>query len=211
MSIHTYVVVELFLRLRRHDRRHEAAGTRLLLLVITLKQNLLNNRLPVSLFRPLHLHALVPAVVHAADLPEALEPLNLQVGGDAHQIVDQVGGDADATLVDVVEQRLHLLVVDAAHNDDGMVARVLLEDALEEGAAGGEDELVGAQVAVAARQRHVDQLVFPVEGLEEGADVGEVVVPDQLEHVRRTGAHLRDRVGRKQTDRWNGLSRSLVS
>ena len=63
----------------------------------------------------------------------------------------------DLSPVHVHEEELHVLVVDVLEDDDGVAAGVLEEELPEVGGADGEDQLVGGEVVLTTRYRHVDE------------------------------------------------------
>lgn len=54
----------------------------------------------------------------------------------------------------------------------------------EEGAAGGDDHLVGADLLVLTHQRHVHKVLHRAELPDAGADVGLVIIPAETEFIR---------------------------
>ena len=69
-------------------------------------------------------------------------------------------GAADLSAVHVHEKELHVLEVDVLEDDDGVLAGVAQEEVPEVGRAHRQDQLVGREVVVAAREGHVDELLL---------------------------------------------------
>ena len=67
---------------------------------------------------------------------------------------------ADLAAVHVHEEELHVLEVDVLEDDDGVLAGVAQEEVPEVGRAHRQDQLVGREVVVAAREGHVDELLL---------------------------------------------------
>ena len=74
-----------------------------------------------------------------------------------------------------------MLEGDVLQDDDGMLGRVLLQQSLEVGTAGGEDHLVSLRALAVAGDRHVTERLLVSEVLEGGHHVGLEVVPSQTE------------------------------
>ena len=64
-----------------------------------------------------------------------------------------------------------------------MLVRMPPEDVLEEGAAGGEDDLVGLHLVILARQGHVEEVPVVSEFLQRRTDVGLEIIPPQTKVV----------------------------
>ena len=109
------------------------------------------------------------------------EPLHPEILGHGQEVVEVVLGDVDLALVHEGEDRLEVGVADALHVEEGVLVGVPPEHGAEEGAAGGEDDLVRLDLLLLARQGHVEQVLVVPQLPKGGADVGLEVIPLQAE------------------------------
>ena len=86
-------------------------------------------------------------------------------------------------MVHEVDNTAELLHLDSSEVQQGMLVRMPPEDVLEEGAAGGEDDLVGLHLVILARQRHVEEVPVVSEFLQRRTDVGLEIIPPQTKVV----------------------------
>ena len=98
-------------------------------------------------------------------------------------------GHVDLSLVHVVQDDLDLLDLDVLEKDDGVLARVLHEEALEVGGAGREDHLVALDGGVLAGQRHVAERLRLQQLVQHRQQVVAVVVPAQAVLLRLGSRH----------------------
>ena len=117
-----------------------------------------------------------------------VQAADLQGFGGLHEIGELLFQDRDLAFVHEVDYALELVAADVLEDDDGVLAGRLREDLLEEGAAGREHDLVGAQAAgVLAHESHVHEGFALEEGVERVQHVALVVVPAQAVQRRRHG------------------------
>ena len=90
-------------------------------------------------------------------------------------------GDIDLSGIHELQDGREMLEGDVFQNDDGMFGRVLLQQGLEVGTAGGEDHLVSLAALAIAGNRHVTEGLLIPQVLEGGHHVGLEVVPSQTE------------------------------
>ena len=88
------------------------------------------------------------------------EPDHYDIPGRLEESVEVLLGAADLSAVHVHEEELHVLEVDVLEDDDGVLAGVAQEEVPEVGRAHRQDQLVGREVVVAAREGHVDELLL---------------------------------------------------
>ena len=86
-------------------------------------------------------------------------------------------------MVHEVDNTVELLHLDSSEVQQGMLVRMPPENVLEEGAAGGEDDLVGLHLVVLARQGHVEEVPVVSEFLQRCTDVGLEIIPPQTKVV----------------------------
>ena len=100
-------------------------------------------------------------------------------------------GHVDLSLVHVVKDDFDLLDLDVFEKDDGVLASVLHEEALEISGAGGEDHLVALDGGVLASQGDVAEGLRLEQLVQHIKQVVAVVVPAQAKHLRHR-VHLVD-------------------
>lgn len=93
--------------------------------------------------------------------------------------------DVHLALVHVHDNRQQIVVFDVPEYDDRVLARILLENLLEVGAAGGQQHFVGANFAALAAQRHIAKVLLGPQRIECVRDVVGVVRPLQRELLTR--------------------------
>ena len=97
----------------------------------------------------------------------------------------------DLALVHVVEDGADVVVLDVLEEDDRVVAHVLREQRLEVRGAGAEDDLVTLEAGPVAGDSDVAEGLRLEEVVEDGEQVGAVVVPPEAELLRGR-VHLGD-------------------
>ena len=97
----------------------------------------------------------------------------------------------DLALVHVVEDGADVVVLDVLEEDDRVVAHVLREQRLEVRGAGAEDDLVTLEAGAVAGDGDVAEGLRLEEVVEDGEQVGAVVVPPEAELLRGR-VHLGD-------------------
>lgn len=118
------------------------------------------------------------------------EAAHLQALRGLDQALELFLYDADFALVHEIYDGLHFPPAEVLQDDDRVLAGVLREYPLEEGRAGAEHHLVGADRRLGAHQRHIYQSLGLEEGVERRQDVRLMVVPSQrvvgLGHLARS-------------------------
>ena len=117
------------------------------------------------------------------------QSFDFQLLGHGKEVVEVLLSHVDLPVVHKVEDGLEVIVLDALQVEEWMLVRILLEHRPEEGRAGGQDQLVGLDVARAAAQRHVEQIFVVADVSEGAADVGLKIIPAEAKFVCSTARH----------------------
>ena len=111
------------------------------------------------------------------------QPFHLQLLGDGKKRVKLFLGDVDFAMVHEIQHGHQLLVLDAFQVEQRMLVPVPPKNCLEEGGAGGEDDLVRLQLVVLAGEGHVEEILVLSKLLESWTYVRLEVIPPQTKLV----------------------------
>ena len=117
------------------------------------------------------------------------QSFDFQFLGDGKEVVEVLLSHVDLAVVHEVKDGLEIIVLDALQVEERVLVRILLEHRPEEGRAGGQDQLVGLDLARAAAQRHVEQILVVADVSKSAADVRLKIIPAEAKFVCSTARH----------------------
>jgi len=138
--------------------------------------NILTDCRSLSETTTIQAHNLTQPFSHLVDIDEAFD---LEFLGGLEELGQLVLADVHLAGVHELEDGLQVAVRHVLEDDDRVLGRVLLQQSLEEGGAGGEHHLVRLARLAVAGERHIQEVLLGAEVLEGGDHVGLEVVPSQ--------------------------------